>query len=400
MRICLVRTPAPFLIDDMAFPPLGLMAVATSLKMNGHEVTIHDGALENIPAGYEGYGFGPTIPEYPAALQGKAIVKGRDSGARVILGGPYVSIADEAINQDGWDCIIRGDGEVAAHVAFTGKAAYVQYPNINLDSYPIIDRSTINLDKYLYYVNGVRSTSLVTSRGCPWKCSFCCKTELNNSVRLRSAENVIKEIDYLHCMGFRAMHIPDDIAIIDFGRMLKIADHFGHLGVIWRCLVRADLIVKYGPQFAKIMAQNGLVDVGMGIESGSDKVLKAINKGESADTIRKAVGILNNAGITVKGYFILGLPGESHETLRETERFLEEMHLADVDIKVYQPYPGSEIYRNKAAFDIDWDNIPLQDQFYKGRIGDYHGTVRTSGLDNAEIAQAMNYLEGKYKRAS
>jgi len=108
--------------------------------------------------------------------------------------------------------------------------------------------------------------------------------------------------------------------------------------------------------------------------------------------------MLNSAGITVKGYFIVGLPGETRESLCETEEFLDEMQLADVDIKIYQPYPGSPIFERKEQYDIQWDDVLLAHQYYKGRIGDCHSSVSTSALSNAELVQAMNHLEGRFKR--
>jgi len=84
--------------------------------------------------------------------------------------------------------------------------------------------------------------------------------------------------------------------------------------------------------------------------------------------------------------------------LKETDEFLEEMQLDDVDIKIFQPYPGSPIWEHRENYDIEWDEIPPGQQYYKGHLGEYHGNVRTAALTNAEIVQAMNQMEGKYKR--
>ncbi len=210
-----------------------------------------------------------------------------------------------------------------------------------------------------------------------------------------------KEITYLYYeWGYQAMAIPDDIFILDRRRTGAIALHFQRYGIMWRCLVRADLIVRYGPEFVKMLADTGCHEVGMGIESASDKILKLANKGETSSQMRKAVEMLKGGGIRVKGYFILGLPGETPETIADTEKFLEEMQLDDMDIKIFQPYPGSPIWFNKDILDIDWKNIELEKQFYKGRMGEYHGNVRTAALTNKQIVAAMNRLEGRFKRAS
>lgn len=399
MKICLVKTPSPFLVDDKSFPPLGLMQVGTCLKAKGHDVIIHDGKLGDIPMGLDGYGFGPTTPEYAAALEGKAVIRFLNPRARIVLGGSFATLNQERVLSDGWDCVVAGDGEIASEYAFMGRRKLEMWPSQPLDHYPIIDRTLLDLSGYTYSLQGRKTTTVVTSRGCPWKCAFCCKTEYNNSVRMRSADHVNQEVNYLYdVFGYTGIHIPDDIFIIDRKRTEDIARHFKELGIIWRCLVRADLVVKYGESFVQMMAETGCIDVGMGIESGSNRILQNVNKSETVEIIKQAIWMLNYSGITVKGYFILGLPGESPETLAETEQFLAEMQLADVDIKIYQPYPGSDIFRNKTAYDIEWDDIPVEHQFYKGRQGDYHGTVRTSALANSDIVAAMNRMELRFKR--
>jgi radical SAM superfamily enzyme YgiQ (UPF0313 family) len=92
MRVCLVRCPSPFLIDEKCFPPLGLMAVGTCLKLRGHEVVIHDGKLSDIPLNYHYYGFGPTAPEYPYALKAMARIRQHNPESKIVLGGPHATL--------------------------------------------------------------------------------------------------------------------------------------------------------------------------------------------------------------------------------------------------------------------------------------------------------------------
>jgi len=146
-----------------------------------------------------------------------------------------------------------------------------------------------------------------------------------------------------------------------------------------------------------MMSYCGCVEVGMGIESGSDTILKNVCKGETVATMKKAIRILKASGIRVKGFFIVGLPGESHSTLNETRQFIEEMKLDDIDCKIFQPYLGSPIFDNKEKYDIDWQDIPIEDQFYKGRPGEYSGTIHTSHLTTDEIFKEWVQMESKYK---
>jgi radical SAM superfamily enzyme YgiQ (UPF0313 family) len=102
--------------------------------------------------------------------------------------------------------------------------------------------------------------------------------------------------------------------------------------------------------------------------------------------------------VRIKGFFIIGLPGETHETIAETIDFLETMQLDDIDAKIFQPYPGSPIWDNKNQYDIDWSEQDQSTTFYKGRPQEYYGHIRTSNLTTDDIYRAWVKIEGKYKR--
>lgn len=399
MRICLVRLPSSFLINERAFPPLGLMTIGTALKLKGHEVFIHDDLPEKVPLDYDYYGMGPTTPEYSYALDVKERIRNVNPRARIVIGASFAALNRERCLSDGWDCVVIGDGELVVEQAFLGNDTLIIAEEHPLDEYPIIDRSVLDLSKYHYTINDRQATTLISSRGCPWRCAFCCKVDQKNTVRLRSAEHVIREIDYVYSLGYTAIAFPDDIFILSRSRTEAICKHLKALDIQWRCLVRADIAVRYGQDFINMMALSGCVDVGMGVESGSDTILKIANKGETVGTIKKAIRMLKSAGIRVKGFFILGLPGESPETLMETDSFLSEMQLDDIDIKVYQPYPGSPIWENRDKLDIQWHDMELAQMFYKGRLGEYYGNISTSSLTNEQISNAMVTMEKAYKHA-
>jgi anaerobic magnesium-protoporphyrin IX monomethyl ester cyclase len=396
MRICLVRCPSPFLIDERAFPPLGLLAVGTALRIRGHDVCIHDDTIDSIPAGFHCYGFGASSPEYLSALRARDDIRQNTPGARIIIGGPHVTLNYQDCLKDGWDCIVVGDGDLVAEEACVGQSSLLVAPAGFLDDYPIPDRTLIDLTKYHYTLNGRPATTLVTSKGCPFHCAFCCKNHGN--VRLRSAPKVCEEIRLLHYdYGYKALAFPEDIFILDRSRTEGVCKCLKQLGIIWRCLIRADILVRYGQEFVRMMADAGCVDAGMGIESGSDTILKNVNKGETVATMREAIRMLKAEGIRVKGFFILGLPGETKETMAETETFIAESQLDDLDCKIYQPYSGSPIVNNPERYDIHWSVSPLDKTFYKGRFGEYHGSISTSKLTTAEIVEAWKGIETRHK---
>ena len=398
MKICLVRCPSPFLVDEYCLPPLGLMAVGTALKQAGHEVTIHDGPMEYLPMDYLYYGFGPTIAEYTSALSMKKRIWEENPYARIVIGGPHATVNLETCVSDGFDCVVHGDGEFVVEKAFFGDDRILYSEEHPLDDYPIIDRSLLDIRKYRFLVDGRPSTTMMTSQGCPYKCAFCSKNY--SSVRFRSPESVRKELDILHYdFGFTAVAFPEDLFILDKKRTEAICGYLKELDMYWRCLVRGDTVVRHGEAFIKMMADSGCRAVGIGVESGSDKILSTINKGENASTISKAIRMLKGNGMAVKGFFILGLPGETYETLEETRRFLETEKLDDVDIKIYQPYPGTPIWRDKGKYDIDWTATnDYGDMYYKGRHGEYKGSVRTSALTTEQIYKAWVDMEREFKK--
>jgi anaerobic magnesium-protoporphyrin IX monomethyl ester cyclase len=396
MTICLVRCPSPFLIDERAFPPLGLMAVGAGLKRDGHKVVIYDGELEQLPLDYDYYGFGPTSPEYPHALDCLHRIKKANPLARVVIGGPHVTLLHEQCRDDGFDCMVVGDGENEASRAFFGYDEIIHAESLPLDEYPIADRTLVDIKSYSFRLHDRPTTTVMGSRGCPFQCAFCCKN--HNRVRLSSAERMIEEIGILHeQFGYDAVAFPEDIFILDKARTKKVCAYLKEKGIIWRCLVRADLIIRYGSEFIDMMVDSGCVGVGLGIESGSNTILKNVNKGETAEQMVAAVKLLKDRGMFVKGFFIVGLPGENEDTLAETDAFLREVQMDDIDCKIFQPYPSSPIGDNPDQYDIKWEAIPLEYTFYKGVPGEYYGNISTSALSNDRIVEAWTYFEQTYK---
>jgi anaerobic magnesium-protoporphyrin IX monomethyl ester cyclase len=394
--ICLVRCPSTFLIDERAFPPLGLMAVGAGLRRQGHDVCLYDRDLGDLPLDYPCYGFGPGSPEYPQALDALHRIKQRNPDARVVLGGTHATLNHRLCVRDGWDSIVVGDGEIEAERAFFGGSHLIFADSRPLDEYPAPDRTLLDPKSYRFKLQDKPTTTIIGSRGCPFFCGFCCKTE--KSVRLRGVPFLLQEIDYLYdAFGYEALAFPEDIFILNRGRTEAICQHLKRRGIIWRCLVRADLVVKYGMDFLHMMADCGCVGVGVGVESGSDRILRIIRKGETAATIMAAIKMLQRARIFTKGFFVVGLPGENEQSLRETNEFLAEARMDDIDCKIFQPYPGSPIYDHRELYDIYWNEIPLEYTFYKGIPGVYYGNVYTSALTTDVIVESWKYFERTYK---
>jgi len=139
-------------------------------------------------------------------------------------------------------------------------------------------------------------------------------------------------------------------------------------------------------------------EVLIGVESGSDRLLTNIRKGTTREIEGQAIRILRDNGIRVKAAFIVGLPGESWESIKETENFIEEFPADDYDFSVLQVYPLSHIYEHPEQYDLAFEKF--SGRWFKGRPGEYGDVspIRTSSMSFEEILKARDYLEKKYKR--
>jgi len=392
--ICLVSLPSPFLQDERVFPPLGILYLKAALDSQGIQAHVHDERIEDIPSGFSFYGISATTPQFPLALKALKNIREDNPKSKVIIGGPHATVDPESCEDAGFDSVVMGHGELALPVAMQTGSSRISIP---YSGYILPDRGAIDLSAYSYKIDGIEATSVMTSRGCPYSCAFCCKSA--GKVVLHSAEDVIKELSILrNDYGYNAFMFFDDIFICDAYRVCAIMQFLENWGAKWRAFVRADMLLRLGDDVVHRMASSGCVEVGMGVESGSDKILKIINKGEDVETIKKAVRLLHRHDIRVKGFFIVGLPSESRETVDDTAQLCFEAQFDDVDFTIFQPFKGSYIYNHCESFDINWRIKDLQSMWYKGRSGQYQSNVWTSHLTREEIVEARDYLDRRFKK--
>ncbi|MEU5659967.1 radical SAM protein [Streptomyces sp. NPDC047737] len=202
--------------------------------------------------------------------------------------------------------------------------------------------------------------NIVGSRGCPYNCTFCGAAVSANpdlSIRVRSPENIIGELDQLHDEhGVTAFRFVDDL-FLGAGRVIdeQMAAFTRHrIGerYVWDATGRINVLDRLGDRELDRLVHNGLREVALGIESGSDRVLKAMDKRIDAEMTERVARRLVEHGIGVKGYFILGFPGESHDDLEATVRHIRRLwavadsNPGDVRASVFEfrPYPGTPIW--------------------------------------------------------
>lgn len=392
-RIILVNPPSPFLISERVMPPLGIMYLSSVLKEAGHQVQMANGG--EIPDDADVVGITATTAQFLGAAEIASAIKKRNPRTHIVLGGPHATCFKEQCLSGGFDQIIVGEGERAILKVVEGsRQRIIREPQIeNLDEIPFPDREDV--EDYSYSIDGEPCTTMMTSRGCPFHCAFCTKTW--SGIRFRSPPNVLAEAKVIREDGFSGILLYDDEMLLRKRRDAEIFRGFKELGFVWRCFTRSDLV---DDKMARLMAECGCREVLLGIESGSDSILKTINKGTTRAMNLKAIAILKKHGIRVKVLLMIGLPGETHETISSTESFVEEAQPDDVDFTIFTPFPLSDIYENRERYDIQFDpEYFLKTQaWFKGRPGHYASAVSTSGLTSSELVEERGRLEKKFKR--
>ncbi|MBI3272543.1 MAG: hopanoid biosynthesis associated radical SAM protein HpnJ [Planctomycetes bacterium] len=232
--------------------------------------------------------------------------------------------------------------------------------------------------------------SIYTGRGCISRCTFCLwpQTFSGNFYRQRSADNVAEEVKYIHkhFPGMRELFFEDDTFTDNRARAKDISNKLKPLGLSWGC--NAKVNVDY--ETLRVMRESGFRVVVAGFETGSQKILSGIKKGT---TIQQGYEFAKNCkklGIHVHGTFIVGLPGETRETIRESIRYACEMDLGTIQVSLASPYPGTKFY--------DWarTNGFLTQDAMVSEVGYQTCNVSYPEISNVEIFEAMEKFYNKF----
>ena len=236
----------------------------------------------------------------------------------------------------------------------------------NMDQLPFVTpiyRRDLDISKYFIGYLKHPYLSFYTGRGCKSRCTFCLwpQTVGGHKYRTRSVENVVEEIRWA-VKAFpevKEIFFDDDTFTDDLPRAEAIAKELGKLGVTWSCNAKANV----SRQTLKVMRDNGLRLLLVGYESGNQKILHNIKKGVLVDVARRFTRDCHELGIQIHGTFILGLPGETKETIEETIRFACEINPHTLQVSLAAPYPGTELYRQAVTNGwLDVANAELVDE--------------------------------------
>jgi radical SAM superfamily enzyme YgiQ (UPF0313 family) len=283
----------------------------------------------------------------------------------LILGGPHTTMAwNKLIDEFLYDVIFLGEGEQTLPIickrliegdsvddiqGIVTKSTVTG--NSNLSHHMIADLDMLSFPEYDLFTQiskeFIRTAyPLVTTRGCVYKCSYCSVPKISGRrFRKRSPDNIIEELQWARKKyAVTSFEIIDDIFNLDIERCKTICLALirENVGMTWSCPngVRADRIDK---ELAELMFKSGCRSVMVGIESADPIVLASVNKGETIDDIERGICIFQDAGITVGGYFIVGLPGDSLESQKRSVEFAKELGIS-AHFNMLMPYPGTELW--------------------------------------------------------
>jgi radical SAM superfamily enzyme YgiQ (UPF0313 family) len=244
----------------------------------------------------------------------------------------------------------------------------------SLDDLPIPMHHLLPLQKYRMPMIKGPFTFIVTSRGCPAGCTYCIKhVSYQYSARLRSPEKIVEELRVLKNLGIHNIHMYADLftvnrdQVVDLCRLM-IAEE---LNIRWTCNSRVDYVDE---EMLRLMAQAGNWLISWGIESGNEQILRHARKGAYPDKALRGLTWARAAGIKNWGYFIIGLPGETEETIRQTIDFAKKLPLDIALFHVAAPYPGTpfffEVVENQwFRKGTRWEQVDMD----KGTVLDYPG---------------------------
>ncbi len=420
MRVALVY---PYFNEELdrsifRYPPLGLGYLASVLRTTGIRPQLLDctfsqpgDAVQSIRrAKPDIVGIYSMVTMNHHAIRIARSI--RDEVPLIVAGGPLPSLTPESF-LDVFDVVVRHEGEETflelvermrsnenwydikgiayrdenGSIIVNDPRPYIE----DLESIPSPARNLFPNGAYQAYWNkyhGYTATSMMSTRGCPYACDFCSNPVYGRSYREFSAGTVVEEMKQIEKLGYDRVFFQDDCFTLNPDRVEEICNLLlsSDVNLNWMCLSRADTLT---PRMAEKMARAGCVRVFFGIESGNERMLKIMKKQIDLDNVTSAVHAAKQAGIETGGFFILGYPGETDDSLVDTLRFSSRLPLDYLSYSFPYPIVGTGLYTKVRAriTDSEWrkqrGKAHRHQLLFKGvfsehklRFAQYKGTIQ------------------------
>lgn len=437
MKILLIR---PF---SVAFtkpyftkkPPFNLGYLSAYLKRSGHEVKMLDFGLMNDPALLSEMlrrfdpaliGINAYTPSIPDSFDLAKNIKSIDIKYKTVIGGPHsTAVPEETLKEcKDLDFVVIGEGEatlldLCEKLESKGDVASVKgiccrdgdriirtEPRElieDIDTIPFPDRESIapfyeklDIFDHNFKIPLNKIMEVITSRGCTAFCTFCtvhrAYREKGRSLRLRSAENVLEEIEaYRSKHDIRHVQFLDDSFTIDKIRIRKIIKGLKDMGLSWNCDTRVNLLDR---ELVREMVESGCKKVSLGVESGSEKILNLINKNITLGQIRDAFKWCYDAKLeTIEANFLIGShPDETAEDVDKTRRLIRELNPQRLLVSVIVPFPGTKVREQmeerSLIYSNDWRKYIL--------MNDELPAWRTTNFSSEELRDLQNTVLAEF----
>ena len=365
-------------------PPLGLAYLTSYVKARGHAVTLLDmqGLLMDSEALVERLkaerpqlvGITAMTPTLPAALKVARLARAVLPEAHIVLGGVHPTLDPESVlAEPAVDFVVRGEGEEAfARLleALEGRGALAEVPGLcyrlegglriaerappiaDLAGLPPADYDAFPVERYIEHnrvLRGIRGISMIVSRGCPYSCTFCAVQQtMGRKWRFKPAAQVVAEVEALRdAHGIEGVWFKDSIFNLKPSWTREFCDLMieREVGVQWQALTRINLL---DDAELALMKRAGLTQIDLGIESGSPKTLKRLDKRITVEQIKEKVALAKRH-VRVFGFFMIGIPGEEEEDVEQTFALARDLDLDRWSWSIYSPLPGSPLYDDLIA---------------------------------------------------
>jgi anaerobic magnesium-protoporphyrin IX monomethyl ester cyclase len=379
--------------------PLGVYYLASYLRRSGHSVTVIDGEAQGMSAheiGLKSVEFKPdivgissTTVAFHRALEMAKESKSLMPKIPIVIGGPHVTaVVNDVLSHPEIDFAVLGEGEITftklvdvienqgditsvKGLAFRKNGStvintprpYIQdLDDIPFPAYDLINNFSMYNPPPTNYKK-LPVANIITSRGCPNQCTFCGHSVFGRTLRQRSPENIAEEIELLYNhYNIREIAFVDDTFTINPERikiLFKLLNQ-KNIHFPWTCMSRINTVNE---DMLHFMKDNGCWHISFGIESGNENILQLIKKNISLDAVKKVVGTCHRLGILTKGFFIVGHPGETEETIEQTIRFSLSIPLDDVVVTLNTPLPGTSQYQTAQEYGYldhsDWSKYNM-----------------------------------------
>lgn len=411
---------------------LGLGYLAAYIRQYGYSVKIFQASEDGLY--YEELmelirlfepaimGISVMTPSYPGSVKVCNMIKAHDENIVTVLGGHHISaIGKEVMEQSPMtDFGVIGEGEVTFHELVQElEKETPDFARVNgltwrdgdgniqvnacrelikdIDSIPLPARDLVDTDRFRlhsYIDFGKKSSTMTTSRGCPYKCAFCSSwLTMGARYRFRSVENIMEEVRELVTDGVDHIVFEDDTMALKRDRIMAICDELIKMPnrPTWYCLTRVDTM---DDELARKFYAAGCRMVNFGIESGSPEVLKMIGKKISLDRAVEAIRACRNAGLRTQCTFIVGFPIENEKTFAMTYDIATKINPTIAIFFPLTPYPGTKVYNEFMDKSLiprtieEWENYILTDS--------YSGPSLVKGYTSQEIRAIANKFIRKY----